>query len=466
MLLLLEKNIFKSKTCFIIVALFIICVSSVSAKMTSDSFNTKSGTVIIFEQFDKEYYETLQYLKFMDRLISSYLNSSAIKQEYMCRIFIIDDKVKGDIDIVETSKNVNIYLNKNFRTAKNKFYIITKMINAMLLAKTGFKPNESNFSLPQWLIVGIYGRLEQRFFSHSILPVNYFPGLKALCQAEKLPDFRVALSITLSPGKDGTAYLLYQELCRFILLEIKRLSSRTDNPIADLIFLTARKKYSPNEVFDYTVVRIIVKNYDKTHRRGNKSYDPNKINNAEKVQDWFKKVAEKRLINLDSPLQTEFFRKRFQRFRKFYCINRVEGKAPEQMSRDITKINEIFDKFGMSGGFSEMLKKKKLELDALISVCQPLSAGYLDKLRKILNQFDDISSVVIKIRIKKVLINIKQALDKQQKIESYLRSIEYSTVAPGKLYRNELIENKRLDNNFCPAVNKYLDKVEKSFLRD
>ena len=38
---------------------------------------------------------------------------------------------------------VNIYLNKDFRTAKNKLHIITKMIAAMLLAKTGFKPNES-----------------------------------------------------------------------------------------------------------------------------------------------------------------------------------------------------------------------------------------------------------------------------------------------------------------------------------
>ena len=466
MLLLFKKNICTFKTRFIISVLFMICVLSASAKMTSDSFNTKSGTIITFEQFDDKYYETLQYLKFADRLISGYLNSSAVKQNYICQIFVVNKKVKGEIDIVKTSDNVNIYVNKNFRTAKNKFHIVTRMIDAMLLAKTGFKPNESNFSLPQWLIVGIYGKLELRFFSHSILPVNYCPGLKALCQSEKLPDFRIAVSSALSPEKDGTAYLLYQEFCRFILLEIKRLSSRTDNPIADLIFLTARKKYSNNEIFDYTIARVIIKNYDKMHRNSNKRYNPNSKNDAEKVQDWFRKVAGKRLINRNSPLQTKFFEKRFQRFRKFTCVNKVKGKSTGQMTRDITKINEIYDEYGMSEGFSEMLSKKFIELDALNSACQPLSIRYIEELRRILSQFEDVSSVIIKVRIKKLLVKLKQVLEKQQKMEDYLRKIEYTTVAPGKIYRNELIENKRLKKHFCPNINNYLDKVEKSFLKD
>jgi len=466
MLLLFKKNICTFNTRFILSALFAVWVLTASAKMTKDSFNTKSGTLITFQQFDKEYYETLQYLKFADRLISSYLNSSAIKQNYICRIFVVTDIVKNDIDIVETSGNVNIYLNKNFRTAKNKFHIITKMINAMLLAKTGFKPNEANFSLPQWLLVGIYGKLELRFFSHSILPVTYFPGLKALCQSEKLPDFRIAVSTPLSPERDGTAYLLYQEFCRFIMLEIKRLSSRTDNPIADLIFLTAREKYSSNEIFDYTIVRVIVASYDKRHRRSNRRYNPNSKNNAQKVQEWFKKVAGKRLINPNSPLQTKFFEKRFQRFRKFTCIDLVKGKVSGQMTRDIAKINEIYDKYGMSEGFNEMLSRKNIELDALNSACQPLSIQYIKELRKILSQFDDISSVVIKVRIKKLLVKLNLALEKQQKVEDYLRKVEYTTVAPGKLYRNELIENKRLKKTFFPSINNYLDKVEKSFLKD
>ena len=103
MLLLFKKNICNFKTRFIISALFMICVLSASAKMTSDSFKTKSGTVITFEQFDEKYYETLQYLKFADRLISSYLNSSAIKQNYICQIFVVNDKVKGDASTISTS---------------------------------------------------------------------------------------------------------------------------------------------------------------------------------------------------------------------------------------------------------------------------------------------------------------------------------------------------------------------------
>jgi hypothetical protein len=71
------------------------------------------------------------------------------------------------------------------------------------------------------------------------LPVSYFPGLKALCQVDKLPDFKIAVSTPLTPDEDGTAYQLYEEFCRFLLLEIKNLSSRTDNPIADLVFFSA-----------------------------------------------------------------------------------------------------------------------------------------------------------------------------------------------------------------------------------
>lgn len=466
MRLLCKKNIGFLKIRFITASLFIICTIPVAAQMSKDAFNTKSGTVIMFERFDKKYYETLQYLKFADRVISSYLNSSGIKKKYTCQLFILDADVKGDVNIIESADTVNIYLNRDFRTAKNKFHIICKMINAMLLAKTGFRPTDVEESLPAWIIVGIYGRLELRFSSHSILPVSYFPGLKALCQADKLPDLRMAVSTPLSPEKDGTAYLLYEELCRFTLLEIKRLSSRSDNPIADLIFLSARKRYSISEVFDSTVIRGIAKDYDKMHRRTDKEYDPRSMNDGQKVQAWFKKIAEKRLINVSSPLPTRFFEERFQRFREFTYFYKVKGEKPEKMTRDISKLNEIYDKYEMSIGFKEMIRRKLNELDALILTCQPLSRKVVEKIRKVLNQFDDVSSVVIRVRLKKALAELKQSLAKQQKIEDYLREVEYTTVTPGKLYRNELIENKRLNKNFCPAINSYLDKIEKTFLKD
>ena len=466
MRLLFEKSVCYLKIFFILSTLFMLCVFSATAQMTKDTFNTKSGTVIMFESFDKKYYETLEYLKYMDRQISSCLNSSAIKNKYTCQIFVLDAKVKSDVNIIERSKTVNIYINKNFRTAKNKFTVITKIINAMLLAKTGFKPTDVKVKLPSWIVVGLYGRSELHFSSHSILPVSYFPGLKALCQAEKLPDLRIAIATSLSPERDGTAYELYDEFSRFFLLEIKALSSRTDNPIADMIFLSARKKYSVSEIFDSTVGRAIAKSYDKMHRRLDKKYNADSISNVRKVQEWFVKVAEKRLINLNSPLQTKFFEQRFKRFRKFTYNYEAKDKPPERMTRDIAKLNEIFDKYGMNSGFKEMMRKKFIEIDALIMTSQPLSIAHVERIRKVLSQFDDMSSVIIRVRLEKALAKLKQSLEKQQKIEDYLRKIEYTTVAPGNLYRNELIENKRLNNNFCPAISNYLDKVEKTFLQD
>ena len=466
MRLLIKKSICYLEIRFILCVLFMYCGFSAAAQMTKDTFRAKSGTVIMFESFDKKYYETLEYLRYMDRQIASCLNSSAIKNKYTCQIFVLDSEVKKDVNIIENRKMVNIYVNKNFRSAKNKFMIITKIINAMLLAKTGFMPTEVNVRLPEWLIVGIYGRTELRFSSHSILPVSYFPGLKALCQEEKLPDLRIAVNTSLSPEKDGTAYELYEEFSRFFLLEIKALSVRSDNPIADMVFLSARKKYSSSEIFNSTIARAIIKSYDKMHRRLDKKYNPASLNSTAKVQEWFRKVAEKRLINLNSPLQTKFFEQRFQRFRKFTYFYKPENKPPERMTRDISKLNEIFDKYDMNPGFEEMMRKKLIEIDALIMISQPLSIEHVERIRSVLGQFDDVSSVIIRVRLKKALDKLKQSLEKQQKIEDYLRKIEYTTASPGNLYRNELIEDKRLSSKYCPAINNYLDKVEKNFLKD
>ena len=466
MVLLFKKYIFILKTCFVAAVPTLFYAVPASAQMISDTFNTKSGTIIMFQKFDKKYYETLEYLKFADRLISSCLNSSAIKKSYTCQIFVLSDKVKNDINIVESSSNINIYLHKDFRQAKNKFIIVTRMINAMLLGKAGFNPNTCKYPLSQWLLIGIYARLESRFFSHSILPVSYFPGLKALCQADQLPDFVNSLNTVLLPEKDGTGYQLYQELCSFTLDEIKDISSRTDNPITDLIFLTARNKYSANEIFDYTVGRAIIKNYDKLNARHSGKSHPATKNDAQKIQNWFKLICNKRLINVNSPLPTGFFVERFNRFRKFTCIYKMKDGSSKSAAKDISRVTEFYDEYEMSVGFREMLDKKYNELNALIYVSQPLCSPSLEKLKSTLQQFDNLPTVIIKKRLTEILAEISRILERQQKIENYLKKIEYTTVAPGKLYRNELLEDKQLRKNFCPAINNYLDEVEKKFLKD
>ena len=465
MSLLFKKNIFRGQI-ILLLAVWSFCSCSLHARSMDDSFTTKSGTVIVFERFDRKYFKTLQYLKYADRQISTFINSSAIKKSLSCKIFILNKKIENNINVVKVADNVNIYLHRDFRSHEDKFQIITEMIRSMLLAKTGFDPTVVDFKLPQWLLVGIYGRMELRFFSHSILPVAYYPGLKALCQAGKLPDFRMSVFTALDPDKDGTAYLLYEELCRFLLLEVKRLSSRADNPITDTIFLSARKKYSTGQIFDYTVARIIAKNYDKARRRRNRKYDPNALGAEKKLQQWFQDTAEKRLINAGTPLQTDYFVKRFYKFRRFTYIHKVKNRKPQAVTKDISNITAIYDKYGPSTEFDQMLDKKLQELNQLIFVSQPLCLKHLEKLRNTLSEFDSLPSIIIRRRLVTILSALEETLGKQKKIENYLRDIEYDNVSYGKLYRNELIENKRLQRNFCPSISDYLDKVQKSYLKD
>ena len=467
MSLLFKKNIFRRQVILLLtVWSFCSCPLFLQARDMDDSFTTKSGTVIVFQRFDRKYYKTLQYLKYADRQITGFINSSAIKKSLTCRIFIINEKVKNNINVVKVADNVNIYLNRDFRSHKDKFDIITEMIRSMLLAKTGFDPTTADFKLPQWLLVGIYGRMELRFFSHSILPVAYYPGMKALCQSGKLPDFRASLFTALNPDKDGTGYLLYEEFCRFILLEIKHLSSRADNPITDTIFLSARKKYSLGQIFDYTIARVVTKSYDKTRRRHSRKYDPNALGMEKKLQQWFQDTAEKRLINPSAPLQTNYFVERFYKFRRFTYVHKANNKRPQTVTRDISNITAVYDKYGPSVEFDQMLDKKLQELNQLIFVSQPMCLKHLEKLRNTLSKFDSLPSIIIRRRLVTILSGLEETLEKQKKIENYLRDVEYSNVSYGKLYRNELIENKRLQDNFCPSISSYLDKVQESFLKD
>ncbi|MDD5728490.1 MAG: hypothetical protein PHV59_08010 [Victivallales bacterium] len=435
-------------------------------RQSEDFFSTKSGTVIAFGKFDRQYYDTLQYLKYADRQISALVNSSAVKKPLPCKLFILDEEVRGNINIVKVGDSVSIYLNRNFRNCPEKFAVITALIRAMLLAKTGFDPAAVEFTVPHWLSVGIYGRLNLRFSSHSILPITYYPGLKALCQAEKLPDFRLSVLTSLDPDRDGTAYLLYEELCRFLLAEMRRLSSRADNPVADAIFLNARGKYSAAEIFDYTVGRAVAGNYDKSRRRSDRGYDSNTVAIAEKLQQWFQDTAARRLINPASPLATDYFVKRFYKFRRFTYVRKARNKAAVAVTRDISNITAIYDQYGPGVEFDRMRDVKLRELDRLIFVSQPLCVEYLNKLRDILNDFDKMPSTLIRKRLVRVLSDLEQTLEKQKKLENYLREVEYGNVSYGYMYRNELIESQRLQNNFSPVVSVYLDEVEKSFLKD
>lgn len=113
-----------------------------------------------------------------------------------------------------------------------------------------------------------------------------------------------------------------------------------------------------------------------------------------------------------------------------------------------------------------MLDKKLQDLNQLIFVSQPLCLKHLEELRNTLSEFDSLPSIIIRRRLVRILSGLEETLGKQKKIENYLRDIEYSNVSYGKLYRNELIENKRLQKNFCPSISSYLDKVQKSYLKD
>ncbi|MCP3964899.1 MAG: hypothetical protein GY750_11145 [Lentisphaerae bacterium] len=64
------------------------------------------------------------------------------------------------------------------------------------------------------------------------------------------------------------------------------------------------------------------------------------------------------------------------------------------------------------------------------------------------------------------MLQVIKAINRQSEIEKYLQKIEYSKIPPGRLFRKELLETKRLHKSSWPALDRYLDKIEAEYLED
>ncbi|MCP3964900.1 MAG: hypothetical protein GY750_11140 [Lentisphaerae bacterium] len=345
---------------------FIAFISAINCcGASSDKFRTGSGTLISFQRFDRSFYALLQYLKYTDRTVCHYLRLSAKNHKINCKIFVMNNKV--DNDIIARGKD---------------FYVMSELINALLYAKSGIFPNKAAHPLPAWLITGIYAKIQSHFLEESLLPVSYYPGLKALLLANKVPPLRQSLNTALSPSRDGIAFDLYMELCQFFIRELRRLSSSIDNPISDLVALSANQRYKPDEIFDSTVLRLIVKYYDKKFASSiaaSSDYD--------KLDELFNYILKERLLNRMSPLTTTEFKPLFKKFRlvkykiqkdKNVIVNKVDIVDFPRVYKDLQK-----DNYGKG-----LLAEKLIQLNALINIAPALTQEPLRKLYYKTNQFN------------------------------------------------------------------------------
>ncbi|QSH41784.1 hypothetical protein P0136_06245 [Lentisphaerota bacterium ZTH] len=447
--------------CSILTTVFLLCFSNNSFAAPSDEFITGSGTLIAFQKFDHGYHALLQYLKYTDRTICYYLKNPRRTQNINCKIYVTAENIPGDISTQSSGNSLIINVSSNTLARGRDFQLMGKLINALLYAKSGIFPEKTARPLPGWLITGIYAKIQAHFLEQSIISVSYYPGLRALLQDGKIPPLRRSLFTALSPEQDGIAFDLYLELCRFFINELRRLSSSVDNPFSDLVILSSKERYKPEEIFDSTVLRVISQVYDKT--AGNNVISD--ISDEEKLQLWFIAALNKRLVNYLVPLKAAAFISKFRKFRKVnYRIEKRKKTIHNQI--DIVDFPRVYHKLLKDNYAQGLLAEKLIELNSLSNIAPALTREPLAVLYNTLKQINSIAAPVALDRMRRAMRQLTTAISRQAAIEKYLLKIEYQMIPPGRLFRKELLETKRLQKNNWTELSKYLDKVEADYLED
>ncbi len=455
-MLINTSQLFSSKLKVSICAGVLLAVLSLSAdNVGGNIFKTTYGTLIMFETVKSEDYDTLEYLRAADRVICKLLRRPS--QKLQCRI-LLSANFKQDFNVLKVGSCINIYLPQNFSRRPDKQKLAGVLIRALLLTHSGIVPKERLNRIPDWLVTGVYGKLESKHQSQSILPVGGYPGLAALTLADELPVFSDSLNNALTPDEDGCAYELYRELCHFALERIYALSSITDNAIADIVILAAQEKYQDEEIFASTFGRLIIADYDKRLLKLYKDIPDNRG----KIQRWFRHQANHRIINVFSPLPGKLVQEQFQKFRTIpYQFRNADNKQIAKC--DLLELPRLFSRVE-SGRV--LITGKSNELMQLINKTPMIIVSPMSELNTILLQIGNEPPPIVIRRLEKAVADVETAIKRQIAIESFMTAREASSLSPGLRYRREIVEVRRTEDVDWPSMKRFLDEVEKSYLND
>ena len=303
---------------------FILAVLTGDLWQASGSgFKTSDGIKIELQSENKKNHAARKYLVMADRITSGYLRFSPSSAKYNCRIIVIDKKLKGGFAILPVDKNISIYLNADEITKQGNGVTARKLLTALSLIKCGIKPEEEEeITLPEWYIAGLRGAIRYKLNAPNLSFVTYMPTLLAAARSNKLPKLRDLIENPLQPT-DGSAYLVYEDYCCFLLGALHRLSRSSDNAPADMVIMSASGKYSPERVFDSSAGRVILK---KINRILKDSPDAVNFSDQDKMQFWFEAAIKTKFVNYFFPLPGKTLAKQMKYFYNIPCLVKT-GKS-------------------------------------------------------------------------------------------------------------------------------------------
>lgn len=431
---------------------FLLCFPGKIA--AESSFPVSPGLSVEFKKFDDQYFRIMEHFKQMDAVVSRLIKSKRAGGAINCRILITPD-VKGKATIQQNNDLVTISLSNEYETWKDDYQINKYLLSAIILCRLGISPESNLNILPQWLLAGMMGMIKQKNTSARILDVQYMPGLRALALEGKIPDFRKIISKPLYPESDGAAYEFYEEICSFIVKKIETLSGGSERILNDIIFLSAKKKYTQAEVFNTTVERVVLEKYFKDSAQN--------MSDDEKFQMWFDAAVREKVLSPFNPFSAEQIKGKIAGIRKVTCMMRTGGKEPSEETFDILLLPE---KLPLIENKNAVLLEKVRTVDLIQNACPQPLMNSVSGLGSALNAIGNKSADDAREQLAAALEKLAEDLKKQEAIENYLVQLEEKQLSPAVTYSMEIKEVNRTDDVMWPTLNKYLDSVEKKFLED
>ncbi|MHB9138471.1 MAG: hypothetical protein ACYC4Q_03615 [Victivallaceae bacterium] len=436
----------------VLLAVSLLCLPG--ELVAESSFTVAPGLSVEFKKFDDQYFKTMEHFKRMDAVVSRLIKSRRASGVINCRIFITPE-VKGKTAIQQINDLVTLSLNNEYETWKDDCQINRYLLSTIILCRLGLSPEENFNVLPQWLLAGMMGMIRQKQASARIIDVQYMPGLRALALEGKIPELKKIISKPLYPESDGAAYEFYEEICSFMVKKIETLSGGSEHILNDIIFLSAKKKYTPDEVFNTTVVRVTLDKYFKNSTLS--------MSDDEKFQLWFEASVREKVLSPFNPFSAAQIKEKVAGIRKVTCKMKTGGKEPREETFDILDLPE---KLPSVENKNAVLLEKSRTMDLIQNACpQPLMAPVSD-LSAALNDIGNKSSDDAREHLAAALNTLGEELKKQEAIENYLIELENKQISPALIYNMEIKEVNRTDDVMWPSLNKYLETVEKKFLED
>ena len=399
-----------------------------------------------------------EYLKVGDRIISGLLRATLSEQRFKTRVVVLDKSIKGGVAILPVDKDITIYMNPDAVLKNTPAEAESKLLSALILVKCGIAPDETGLiKLPEWFIAGIRGSIIHKINSSGISPIVYMPGLLASVRSGKIPELSDILHNPLSP-KDGPAYGIYEEYCRFLVGELHSLSRNSDNAIADLIIMSAAGKYSPGTIFNSSAGRVILKRAKRLFR-GKKS---DNLSDSEMIQEWFKYALNRKFKNVFFPLPAKQISDEMQYFYNVPCL--VKNDKGEIKQKKIKLYDLPKEQF--------LIEKPKIVLDKTDRMISEISnhspVSVKKKLIKLQNSLSgSLSNPDRQLAAKNIanaMFEVEKAIEHQIKVEKFLKEIEAKMIPPGTRLQLEIAVDRIMPVG-SPGYDKYLDSIEDKYFQ-